>query len=36
MTTLYLIRHSEPFKQHKGIEDLCDTLLEENKKILYL
>ena len=22
MTTVYLVRHSEPFKKHKGIEDV--------------
>lgn len=32
MTTLYLIRHSEPFKIHRGTENLVDTVFEENKK----
>ena len=32
MTTLYLLRHSEPFKVHAGLEELYDTVLEENKK----
>lgn len=27
MTTLYLVRHSEPFKEHRGIEDINETIL---------
>ena len=27
MTTLYLVRHSEPFKVHRGIEDINETVL---------
>ena len=32
MTTLYLIRHSEPFKTHRGIEDTNENLLLRNMK----
>ena len=32
MTTLYLVRHSEPFKQHRGIEDINETILFSNIK----
>lgn len=32
MTTVYLIRHSEPFKVHRGMEELEDDLLTTNKK----
>jgi len=31
-TTVYLIRHSEPFKQHKGIFNTTDNILIENQK----
>ena len=31
-TIIYLIRHSVPFKEHRGVELLIDNLLEENKK----
>ena len=30
MTTLYLVRHSEPFKVHRGIEEVEDTILLSN------
>ena len=30
MTTLYLVRHSEPFKVHSGIEEVEDTILLSN------
>ena len=32
MTTLYLVRHSEPFKVHMGIEEVDDTILLSNIK----
>lgn len=32
MTTIYLMRHSEPFKNHLGIEDVNDNLLLSNMK----
>ena len=32
MTTLYLVRHSEPFKNHIGIEDINETILFSNIK----
>ncbi len=32
MTTLYLVRHSEPFKEQKGIEDINETFLFSNIK----
>lgn len=32
MTTLYLIRHSEPYKQHYGIREIKEELLFSNKK----
>lgn len=32
MTTIYLMRHSEPFKNHKGIEDIRENLLFSNIK----
>ena len=32
MTTLYLVRHSEPFKDHRGIEDISETILFSNIK----
>ena len=32
MTTLYLVRHSEIFKEQKGIEDINETLLFSNIK----
>lgn len=32
MTTLYLVRHSEPFKGHRGIEDIKETILFSNIK----
>lgn len=32
MTTIYLIRHSEPFKEHKGIEDVNEDILFSNIK----
>ena len=32
MTTVYLVRHSEPFKVHLGIEDVSESLLFENIK----
>jgi len=31
-TIVYLIRHSEPFKQHKGIFNTTDNILIENQK----
>ncbi len=32
MTTIYLMRHSEPFKIHRGIEDTNESLLFSNIK----
>lgn len=32
MTTLYLVRHSEPFKKHRGIEDVNENILFSNIK----
>ena len=32
MTTLYLVRHSEPIKVHMGIEEVDDTILLSNIK----
>lgn len=32
MTTVYLVRHSEPFKKHKGIEEVNESLLFSNIK----
>ena len=32
MTTIYLMRHSEPFKVHRGIEDIHEDLLFSNIK----
>ena len=32
MTTVYLVRHSEPFKIHKGIEKVSESLLFSNIK----
>lgn len=32
MTTVYLVRHSEPFKVHSGIEKVDDSLLFSNIK----
>ena len=32
MTTLYLVRHSEPFKGHRGIVDNSESLLLSNMK----
>ena len=32
MTTIYLMRHSEPFKNHRGIEDIKETILFSNIK----
>ena len=32
MTTIYLMRHSEPFKVHRGIEDIHDDFLFSNIK----
>lgn len=32
MTTIYYMRHSEPFKRHLGIEDINEKALETNKK----
>lgn len=32
MTTLYLVRHSEPFKIHRGIEDVHESILFANIK----
>lgn len=32
MTTVYLLRHSEPFKNHKGLEEVHESLLFSNIK----
>jgi hypothetical protein len=32
MTIVYLMRHSEPFKVHRGIEIIDEDLLISNKK----
>lgn len=32
MTTIYIVRHSEPFKSHRGIEDVNESLLQSNIK----
>ena len=32
MTTIYLVRHSEPFKIHSGIEDINESILFSNIK----
>lgn len=32
MTTLYLVRHAEPFKVHRGIEDVKENILFSNIK----
>jgi len=32
MTTVYLMRHSEPFKDHKGIVETNETILFQNIK----
>ena len=32
MTTLYLVRHSETFKEHRGIEDVNESILLSNMK----
>lgn len=32
MTTVYLVRHSEPFKNHRGIEKIDETLIFSNIK----
>ena len=32
ITTVYLIRHSEPFKMHKGIFNVSENILIENQK----
>ena len=32
MTTIYLMRHSEPFKVHRGIEDIHEDLIFSNIK----
>lgn len=32
MTTIYLVRHSEPFKKHRGIEEVHESLLFSNIK----
>lgn len=32
MTTLYLVRHAEQFKEHRGIEDVKESLLFSNIK----
>lgn len=32
MTTVFLVRHSEPFKEHKGKEDVNESLLFNNIK----
>lgn len=32
MTTIYLVRHSEPFKVHSGIQDLNESILFSNIK----
>ena len=31
-TIIYLIRHSEPFKVHKGITNTKESILMENEK----
>ena len=28
MTTLYLVRHSEPFKKHRGIENVKESVFD--------
>ena len=33
ITTIYLIRHAEPFKQHRGVMKTNESLLIENEKI---
>ena len=32
-TTIYLVRHSEPFKMHRGIEDVHESILFANIKM---
>lgn len=32
MTTVYLVRHSEPFKVHKGIEEISESIFLSNLK----
>ena len=32
MTTLYLVRHAEPFKEHRGVEDVNESILFSNIK----
>ena len=32
MTTVYLVRHAEPFKIHRGIEDVNESILFSNIK----
>lgn len=32
MTTIYLMRHSEPFKPHKGLEEVNESILVANVK----
>ena len=32
MTTLYIVRHAEPFKKHRGIEDINESILFSNIK----
>ena len=32
MTTVYLVRHSEPFKIHKGMEEVNESILFSNIK----
>ena len=32
MTTVYLVRHSIPFKVHRGIEEIDESLLFSNMK----
>lgn len=32
MTTVYLVRHSEPFKIHKGLEEINESILFQNIK----
>ena len=32
MTTIYLVRHSEPFKKHRGIEEVHESILFSNIK----
>ena len=32
MTTVYLVRHSEPFKDHIGIEEVNESILFSNIK----